>query len=81
MSLAGGRSRSFKFVCEVSQLSHLEPARGLNRRFRRGKRGRIILARSAIAVEERMEGLKKRIEGSYESITPRPCACGHLLPA
>ena len=43
----------------------LEPARGLNRRFRRGKRGRIILARSAIAVKERIEGLKKKVEGSY----------------
>ena len=38
-----------------------------------GKRERVILARSAIAVKGRMQGLKKRTEGGYRSITPRPC--------
>ena len=46
--------------------SAVTPARGLNRRFRRGKRGRMILARSAIAVKERIEGLKKKVEGAIQ---------------
>ena len=58
MSMAPIESNLPQFPCHCRR-----PARGLNRRFRRGKRGRMILARSAIAVEEEDGGTKEEDQG------------------